>query len=75
LTVTALPDSSIKPDNYASHACSSAPDGPHAPKSYKTKDAAKQERTFFEKKVHAFCGVSARKNDDAKPEEQRAMIR
>jgi hypothetical protein len=38
------------------------------------KRAAKPERTFLGKKVHAFRGDSAQGNDDAKPEEQRAMF-
>jgi hypothetical protein len=44
-------------------------------KGYKKKAQRNPRGLFSERKVHAFRGVSALGNDDAKPEEQRAMLR
>jgi hypothetical protein len=78
----ALPDDSLKPGNYASRARPSALNGPHAPKEKQSartvrpktlrakgnkKKAPRNPRGLFsERKVVG--------NDDAKPEEQRAMF-
>jgi hypothetical protein len=53
---------------------------PVRPKTLRAKGDKKRRRETREgfsrkKKVHAFRGVSALGNDDAKPEEQRAMFR
>jgi hypothetical protein len=40
----------------------------------KKKTPRNPRRLFLERKVHAFRGVSALGNDEAKPEEQRAMF-